>query len=82
MDGNRFRADFRVDGTNVLIEVDGTSKYKSLDDIAAEKHREGLLRDAGYEIVRLTWDDLGDLDRIRTRVSRAIARSSGRPLLP
>lgn len=82
MDGNRFRADFRVDGTNVLIEVDGTSKYKSLDDIAAEKHREGLLRDAGYEVVRLTWDDLGDLDRIRTRVSRAIARSSGRPLLP
>ena len=82
LEGRHVRADFRVDGTNVLIEVDGMGKYADPDALRAEKRREQALRHAGYEIVRLTWEDLGNRAKIRALVEAAKARCAGRPLLP
>lgn len=82
VDGQECRSDFRVDGTNVLIEVDGMGKYADPDALRAEKRREQALRHAGYEIVRLTWEDLGNRAKIRALVEAAKARCAGRPLLP
>lgn len=81
--GQEFRADFRVDGTNVLIEIDGAAKYDADPaEILREKRREQALRDLGYEIVRFTWDDLSKRTLIRERIEAAMARCQGRPLLP
>lgn len=39
-----FRVDFRVDGTNVVIEVDGEGKYDDPEERPREKAREQQLR--------------------------------------
>ena len=59
---NTARGWFRVDGLwiaeRVVLECDGLAKYGKIDDIHAEKRRELALRRAGYEVVRVTWDDV------------------------
>jgi hypothetical protein len=79
--GGPLHSDFRVLGTNVLVEFDGKLKYAARDEkeaqelLFAEKRREDALRDAGYEVVRLTWSDLQDLELVRRKIEAAIARS-------
>lgn len=79
--GGPVRTDFRIEGTNVLVEFDGRTKYAVKDPqeaqaiLFAEKKREDQLRDAGYEVVRLTWSDLAHPERVRAKVEAAIARS-------
>jgi hypothetical protein len=41
----------------------------------AVTRREDAHRDAGYEVVRLTWSDLQDLELVRRKIEAAIARS-------
>ena len=54
------RVDFLVDGTRVIIEVDGTVKYAAGDPkvLWDEKRREDRLRRLGYLVVRVTWAQL------------------------
>ncbi len=82
VDGQECRSDFRVDGTNVLIEVDGMGKYDDGLELPKEKKREQLIRLKDYDVVRLVWKDLGDLRLIRRVVDAAIERCRGKPLLP
>lgn len=80
------RADFCLPNEGVLGEFDGRLKYGRLlregqsagDAVHAEKRREDALRDAGWEVVRWTWADLYEPERLRRRFDRAIAR--GRPM--
>jgi len=59
-----------------VAEADGAVKYTSVADLYAEKRREDRLREAGYEVVRYTWDDaLHRPETIAARVLRAFARS-------
>jgi very-short-patch-repair endonuclease len=72
-EGRRYRADFRISGTRVLVEFDGAVKYDEPGTVFAEKQREDALRRAGWVIVRLVWRDLASPDVVRRRVNQALA---------
>lgn len=77
------RADFAYPDLGVLGEFDGRVKYGELrapgqdpaDVLFAEKQREDALRDAGWQVVRWTWADLGTPHAIRERFARAFRRA-------
>ena len=73
------RADFVLDGTRVVVEFDGRLKYHDHAALVAEKLREDRLRELGYEVVRLTWEDLDHPGRVRAKILAALARSQTRP---
>lgn len=81
------RADFELKGLGVIVEFDGRVKYVTEDgepDVRAlweEKKREDLIRELGYEFVRVYWEDLFGARRIRTeqRIHAAIARAARPP---
>ena len=54
--GTDYRADARVLGTRVLIEVDGRSKYDDADVVFREKNREDAIRVKGWQVLRVTSD--------------------------
>lgn len=73
------RVDLAYPEWGVLIEFDGLVKYGDLPDgpdaraaVIAEKRREDRLRAAGFVVLRLTWKDLADRDRLRRLVSDAL----------
>lgn len=71
------RADFLVEGTNVLVEFDGKVKYAAGPEaLWAEKKREDRLRALGYVVVRLTWADLETPGRAVAKVRRALRASA------
>lgn len=72
----RYRVDFVIEGTRVIVEFDGALKYESHDDLVAEKRREDDLRARGYVLVRLMWSDLQHPSRVRARIERALALAS------
>lgn len=70
------RVDFLVAG-RVVVEFDGAVKYqgeRGPEALVAEKHREDRLRELGYEVVRVTWDELAHPDRIHARIRAALLR--------
>ncbi|MGW0177232.1 hypothetical protein ACWDUM_25690 [Rhodococcus sp. NPDC003322] len=75
------RVDFLLDG--VVGEFDGRIKYGRLvpagelseEVLWAEKKREDAIRDAGWQVVRWTWDELATPAVIVDRVMRAVARA-------
>ncbi len=78
--GHIGRVDFLV-GDRVVVEFDGMVKYDGADGrdaLAAEKQREDRLRAAGYEVVRLTWADLKDPERVARLIRQATARAATR----
>jgi hypothetical protein len=74
--GLGFRADFGIEGTKVLVEFDGRLKYSSGSVLWEEKRREDRIRSLGYEVVRLTWADLKDPERVRALIEAAIRRAA------
>lgn len=79
--GRVFHADFRIEGTNVLVEFDGKVKYdpESNPDAARanfdEKLREDELRRLGFVVVRLTRADLARPAMVRARIEAALRDS-------
>lgn len=74
------RVDFLVEG-RIVVEFDGLSKYAGADGreaLAREKAREDRLRALGFEVVRLTWSDLGRPERVARLVREARARALSR----
>jgi very-short-patch-repair endonuclease len=67
---------FRAQRT--IVEVDGLLKYRNPDDpdaLVNEKLREDRLREAGWEVVRVTWAQLkGNREKLRKRLLAAFAR--------
>lgn len=60
-----------------VAEADGALKYAGRSDLVAEKRREDRLRDAGFEVVRYSWDDALLQPQVLTaRVRRAFARAA------
>ncbi len=61
------RVDFLFEEQRLVVEFDGDVKYAGADGRQAlidEKRREDTLRRLGYRVVRLTWRDLADPQRI------------------
>ncbi|WP_433605817.1 hypothetical protein [Prescottella agglutinans] len=81
------RVDFLFADTGVVGEFDGKVKYGKYlragqdpgDAVFAEKQREDRIRDAGWEVVRWTWQDLDRPVAIGERIRRAVQRRDGRP---
>ena len=74
------RVDFLVED-HVVVEFDGLVKYEGLTGrqaLADEKRREDRLRAAGYEVVRLTWADVQDPQRVGRLIDAARARAATR----
>ena len=71
-EGRRYRADFRIRGTRVLVEFDGQVKYADRAALFDEKQREDALRRAGWLVVRLVWADLVRPELVRQRVLDAL----------
>jgi very-short-patch-repair endonuclease len=78
-EGRRYRVDFRIKGTRVLVEFDGAVKYQSGGSVLfQEKQREDALRREGWVVVRVVWADLDKPARLRTRLLDAIATDAAR----
>lgn len=75
-EGRRYRADFRVRGTRVLVEFDGAVKYADPRALFEEKQREDALRRAGWVVVRVVWSDLADPGRLESRLRRALVQAA------
>lgn len=69
------RADFIVEGTEVVIEVDGKVKYAdgNPEVLWAEKRREDEMRAEGKVVVRVTWADLECPGQASAKVRRILA---------
>lgn len=86
--GGRFgrRADFRLVGTNLLIEIDGLAKWTSATPAASERivqanqTRDAWLAERGWLVLHLYWQNLvtraGNLDiaGVHNHVIRALRR--------
>ncbi|MEK8228182.1 hypothetical protein NKG05_22080 [Oerskovia sp. M15] len=83
--GHDLARDFRLDlawpELRLGLEFDGSVKYSGgmgdpTERLLAEKRREDALREAGWTILRVTWEDLGDPERLvgRLRAARQLAR--------
>jgi very-short-patch-repair endonuclease len=69
-----------------VVEIDGKVKYvvdaSDADPMRVvwdEKCREDKIREAGFEVVRLTWADLMRPEVVRAKVLAAFARAQRRP---
>lgn len=65
------RCDFRIEGTNVLVEFDGKVKYQDREALFAEKRREDALRGLGWMVERVVWDELARPADVVRRLRRA-----------
>jgi predicted transcriptional regulator of viral defense system len=66
------RVDFFWRRHGVIAEADGLLKYASGDRAIAELKRDRLLREAGYEVIHFTWQELfGDPVRVARRIREA-----------
>jgi hypothetical protein len=62
-----------------VAEADGAVKYAAGTGLFEEKLREDRLRDAGFEVVRYTWDEaLRFPELLVARIRRAFARAAAR----
>lgn len=83
-DGLIGRVDLLFRAQRVIVEIDGKIKYTRPygnpgEVIWKEKRREDRLREAGWEVVRITWEQLtGDPNRLRARLLAAFARGAAR----
>jgi hypothetical protein len=79
------RVDMALPDFGVALEFDGRVKYlaEMRDGLAveqvvlAEKRREDLIRALGWMVVRVTWDELNDLNRLALRLRAAVAAARG-----
>jgi hypothetical protein len=80
------RADFAWEQAGVIGEFDGRVKYGRLlrpgqeagEVVFEEKRREDAMRDAAWEVVRWTWQDLSTPEQLGDRVRRAHDRGRRR----
>ena len=69
------RVDFLWREYGVIAEADGLLKYDSGQRAIAERRRDRLLQEAGYEVIHFTWKELfTDPARVAKRIREAIAR--------
>ena len=70
------RVDFFWRQNNVIAEADGLLKYESGGKAIAELKRDRMLREAGYEVIHFTWQELfGDPALVAARIRTAFDRA-------
>jgi very-short-patch-repair endonuclease len=77
----RPRVDFLLDGC-LVVEFDGRAKYAMAGDVERahweEKRRQDAIVEGGYEVIRITWDELWNEPHLTQRILRALARARRR----
>jgi len=79
--GRHYFADIVIADLRIIIEFDGIGKLgDNQSDLARAKRdwirRDEHLRDAGWNIVRVSWPDYNDWEGLRLRLMRALGRTS------
>jgi very-short-patch-repair endonuclease len=69
--GSAFDVDFLYREHRTIIEADGLLKYNEARDLRKQFERDRVLRDAGYKVIHVTWDEVFRhsqivIDRIKT----------------
>ncbi len=64
-----YEVDFRIDGTNVVLECDGREHHELGDQFELDRVRDAELLAAGWIVVRFTWRQL---DRAPAKVAARI----------
>jgi len=71
------RVDFFWRRYGVVAETDGLLKYDSGERAIAERRRDRLLQEAGFEVVHVTWQELfSDPARVAGRIREAFRRGA------
>jgi hypothetical protein len=77
------RVDFLWSGYRTVGEADGALKYSSQQVAVAQLRRDARLRDAGFEIVHFTWEEiLRAPDEVVATLRRAFHRGAVRRPIP
>ena len=77
--GESYRVDFHWKDHRTIGEADGMVKYDDRSVLRAEKRRELALCEAGFEIVRWSWEEIwSSPDLVAQRVRRTFARAATR----
>ncbi|CAM3212652.1 hypothetical protein ACSL103130_12990 [Actinomyces slackii] len=59
----------------IALEFDGRLKYRTEDDVFAEKLRQDAIHDLGWDFLRVTWQDLQDMAALADRLLRLFPAS-------
>jgi very-short-patch-repair endonuclease len=71
-----FEVDFVWPQARVVVEVDGFAFHGHRGAFERDRQRDMTLRDAGYEVIRVTWRQLVDEPlRVIAHIARALARA-------
>jgi hypothetical protein len=78
-----YDVDLGWEGVRLAVEFDGAVKYDGDPETArrAEAARQEALEAAGWTVVRVRWDDLGDLAALEQRLRRAYLAARRHALL-
>jgi hypothetical protein len=58
IEGEEWQFDFVWHAQRLVVEVDGWATHRTRRSFREDRRRDRLLRLAGWEVVRFTWDDL------------------------
>jgi Protein of unknown function (DUF559)/Transcriptional regulator, AbiEi antitoxin len=76
-DGVTYRVDFMWRQFRTVAEVDGRLKYEDRSRFGYERRRDIWLRDAGYEVVHFSWQEVaGQPDYVAATLRTAFRRGS------
>ena len=75
--GNHYYADILIEELHIIIEFDGIAKLgESRGEFERAKRewvlRDQNLRDAGWQVIRVSWPDYNDWEELRIRLIRAL----------
>ena len=74
------RADYLWQRYRTIAEADGALKYAQPGQAIAQLDRDARLRDAGFEVVHFTWQEIMMTPwQVAARISAAFARGGARP---
>lgn len=76
------RVDFLWRRFRTVAEVDGRMKYANAVRAVRQLERDRQLRDAGYEVVHFTWDDINENPGYVNAAIRKAFRRGAQPRLP
>jgi very-short-patch-repair endonuclease len=62
------------EGVKLAVEIDGFAVHRTAADRARDLARQNALVEAGWTVLRFTWDDLQDADRFVATVLRVLRR--------
>jgi very-short-patch-repair endonuclease len=71
-----YEVDFLWPAERLIVEVDGFRYHSSSPAFEKDRHRDGVLAAAGYQVVRVTWRQLtNEPEALLARLAQALVRT-------